>query len=140
MVADNLSKLGQAIQTEWSLLLEIFHLICSCRWHQPKKDLFVKRFNNKLFVFVSLVPDPLATTGCTQSAMVGPGSIHLPTISHIGQSGGEVAGLLMQENHSDRCGVAQHALVLGSIGHVPPNPTEPAQSAQPVDKAIQSEI
>ena len=39
----------------------------------------------------------------------------------------------MQENHSDCSGVAQHALPLGSSGHVQPNPTEPAQSAQPVD-------
>ena len=69
--------------------------------------------------------------------MVWSGSIHLPTISHIGQSGGEVAGLPIQENHSDCSGVAQHALVLGSSGHVQPNPTEPAQSAQPVDTAIQ---
>ena len=65
--------------------------------------------------------------------MVGSGSIHLPTINHIGQSGGGVAGLPMRENHSDCSGVAQHALVLGSSGHVQPNPTEPAQSAQPVD-------
>ena len=36
----------------------------------------------------------------------------------------------MQENHSDCSRVAQHALVLGSSGHVQPNPTEPAQ---PVD-------
>ena len=66
--------------------------------------------------------------------MVGSGSIHLPTINHIGQSGGGVAGLPMQENHSDCSGVAQHALVLGSSGHVQSNPTEPAQSAQPVDR------
>ena len=65
--------------------------------------------------------------------MVGSGSIHLPTINHIGQSGGGVAGLPMQENHSDCSGVAQHALVLGCSGHVQPNPTEPAQSAQPFD-------
>ena len=71
--------------------------------------------------------------------MVGSGSIHLPTISHIGQSGGEVAGLPMQEIHSDFSGVAQHAVVLGYSGHVQPNPTEPAQSAQPVDTAIQSD-
>ena len=71
--------------------------------------------------------------------MIGSESIHLPTISHIGQSGGEVAGIPMQENHSDCSGVAQHALVLGSSGHVQPNPTEPVQSAQPVDTAIQSD-
>ena len=78
------------------------------------------------------------SSGCAQSAMVGSGSIHLPTISHIGQSG-DVAGLPMQENHSDCSGVAQHALVMGSSGHVQSNPTEPAQSAQPVDTAIQSD-
>ena len=77
--------------------------------------------------------DPGHSSGCAQSAMVGSGSIHLPTVSHIGQSGGGVAGLPMQENHSDCSGVAQHALLLGSSGHVQPNPTEPAQSAQPVD-------
>ena len=71
--------------------------------------------------------------------MVGSGRIHLPTISHIGQSGGEVAGLPMQENHSDCSGVAQPALVLGSSSHVQPNPTDPAQSAQPVDTAIRSD-
>ena len=62
--------------------------------------------------------------------MVGSESIHLPTISHIGQVE-EVARLPMQENHSDCSGVAQHALVLGSSGHVQPHPAEPAQSVQP---------
>ena len=45
----------------------------------------------------------------------------------------------MQENYSDCSGVAHHALVLGSSGHVQQNPTEPAQSAQPVDTTIQSD-
>ena len=75
---------------------------------------------------------------CAQFAMVGSGSIHLPTVSHIGQSG-DFAGLPIQENHSDCSGVARHALVLVSSGHVQPNPTEPAQSAQPVDTTIQSD-
>ena len=55
---------------------------------------------------------PGHSSGCTQFAMVGSGSIYYPTINHIGQSGGEVAGLPMQENHSYCSGVAQHALVL----------------------------
>ena len=38
---------------------------------------------------------------CTQPAMGGSGPICLPTSSHLWQSGGEVAGLPMQENHSD---------------------------------------
>ena len=59
VVADKLYMLGQTIQTEWSLLPEVFQSICS-RWHQPEIDLFATRFNNKLPLFVSPVPDPLA--------------------------------------------------------------------------------
>ena len=51
----------------------------------------------------------------------------------------EVQQLSMQENHSDCSGKAQHAMVLGSSGLVQPNPTEPAQSAQPVNTALQSD-
>ena len=65
--------------------------------------------------------------------------IRLPTSNHLGESGGEVAGLPMQQNHSDCSRVAQHALVLGSGGHVQPNPTEPAHSAQSADTALQSD-
>ena len=90
------------------------------------------------FVCVTGTESPGHSSGCAQSAMVGSGSIHLSTISHIGQSD-DVAGLPIQENHSDCSGVAHHALVLGSSGHVQPNPTEPAQSAQPVDTTIQSD-
>ena len=59
VVADKLSRLGQTIQTEWSLLPEVFHSICSR--DRPQTDLFVTRFNNKLSLFVSPVPDPLAS-------------------------------------------------------------------------------
>ena len=71
-----------------------------------------------------------SSSGCTQYAMGGSGHIRLPTSSHLGQSGGEVTGLPLQENHSDCSGVAQHALVLGFSDHVQSDPTEPAQ---PVD-------
>ena len=67
------------------------------------------------------------------------GSIRLPTSGHLGQSSGEVAGLPLQENHSDCSGVAQHALVLGFSDHVQSDPTEPAQPAQPVDTTVQSD-
>ena len=59
MIADKLSRLGQTIQTEWSLHPEVFQAVCS-RWHQPQVDLFATRFNNKLPQFVSPVPDPQA--------------------------------------------------------------------------------
>ena len=60
VIADKLSRLGQTIQTEWSLNPEIFQEICN-RWHRPQVDLFATRLNNKLPQFVSLVvPDPQA--------------------------------------------------------------------------------
>ena len=80
-----------------------------------------------------------SSSGCTQYAMGGSRRIRLPTSSHLGQSGGEVTGLPLQEAHSNCSGVAQHALVLGSGDHVQPNPTEPAQLAQPVDTTLQSD-
>ena len=57
VVADKLLRLGQTIQTEWSLLPEVFQSICT-NWHMPQLDQFATRFNNKLPRFVSL--DPLA--------------------------------------------------------------------------------
>ena len=60
VVADQLSRLGQTTQTEWSLLQEVFQAICH-RWHRPQIDLFATWFNNKLPLFVSPIPDPLAT-------------------------------------------------------------------------------
>ena len=60
VVADKLSRLDQTTQTEWSLLQEVFQAMCN-RWHRPQIDLFATRFNNKLPLFVSPVPNPLAT-------------------------------------------------------------------------------
>ena len=59
VIADKLSRHKQVIQTEWSLLQEIFDLICR-KWHTPAVDLFATRFNHKLPRFVSPVPDRLA--------------------------------------------------------------------------------
>ena len=56
------------------------------------------------------------------------GPICLPTSSHLGQSGGEVAGLPMQQDHSDCTRVAKHALVLGCSGNVQSDTLVPAQS------------
>ena len=82
---------------------------------------------------------PSNGSGCTQSTMGRSVRIRLPTNSHLGQSGGEVAGHPMHKNHSDCPGVAQHALVLGPGGHVQPHSPEPAQSARPVNTALQSD-
>ena len=82
---------------------------------------------------------PGCSSGCTHSAMGGSGRIRLPTDRHIGQSGGEATGLPLQEIHSDCSGLAQHALVLGLSDHVQPGPSQPAQPAQSVDTALQSD-
>ena len=137
MIADKLSRLGQTIQTEWSLHPEVFQAICS-RWHQPQVDLFATRFNNKLPQFVSPVPDPPGLgSGCTQPVVGKSGPICLPTCSHLGQSGGETTGLPLQQDHSDRPRVAQHALVLGSGGNVQSDPSVSVQPAQSGISTIQ---
>ena len=74
-------------------------------------------------------------SGCTQPVMGASGSIRLPTSSQLRQSGGEVAGLPMQQDHSDCTRVAQHALVLGSSDHVQPDPFVPAEPAQSAHSA-----
>ena len=90
-------------------------------------------------VCVSGARCPALSSGCAQPSMGGSGRICLPTSHHLGQSGGEVAGLPMQKDHSDLSRVTQHALVLGSIGHVQPNPTTSAQCAKLTNTALQSD-
>ena len=81
-------------------------------------------------VCVTCSRHPGMGSGCTQPIMGKSGPICLPTSSHLGQSGGEVAGLPMQQDHSDCSRVAQHALVLGSSGNVQSDPFVSAQPAQ----------
>ena len=59
VVPDKLSRLGQTIQTELSLLPEIFSI--NMQQVAQASDLFATRFNNKLPRIVSPVPDPLAS-------------------------------------------------------------------------------
>ena len=59
VVADQLSRKGQVIGTEWSLhplvVKEAFRL-----WGTPIVDLFASALNKKLPVYCSILPDPLA--------------------------------------------------------------------------------
>ena len=79
-------------------------------------------------------------SGCTQPVMGKSGPICLPTSSHLGQSGGEVAALPMQQDHSDCPKVAQHALVLGPSGNVQSYPSVSAQPAQSGISTIQPDL
>ena len=87
-------------------------------------------------VCVTSAEPPSLGGRCTQPARGGSGPICIPTSS---QSDGETTILFMQENHSHCPGMAQHALVLGSSGHVQPNSTESTLPAQPAHTAIQSD-
>ena len=116
----------QAIQArprpprQWSLLPEVFYLKCT-RWHQPQIDMFAKllqgSITNCLF------------SRCTQPVLGGFTPLFFPSSSHFGQSGGEIAGLPLQENCSVCSVGGQHALVLGSSGYVKPNPSVLAHPA-----------
>ena len=66
--------------------------------------------------------------------MGGSGHVCLPTSSHLGQSGGEVTRLPMQEARSDCSREAQEAWVWRYNGHIQSDSTE---SAQPVNTALQ---
>ena len=125
MIADKLSRLGQTIQTEWSLLPGVFQKLCS-RWHQPQIDLFATRFNHKLPQFVSPVPDSLA---------VAVDALTLPWEDL--DAHGEVTGLPVQETHSNCSRVAQHALVLGLGDHVQSSSPQLAKSAQSAVTTLQ---
>ena len=90
-------------------------------------------------VCLSSTGHPGCSSGCTHSAMGRSGCIRLPTDRHIEQSGGEATGLPVQKTHSDCAGMAQHALVLGSSGHVQSGPSQSAQPAQSANAALQSD-
>ena len=83
---------------------------------------------------------PSLGSGCPQSALGGSGPVCLPTSSHLGQSGGEIARLPVQQIHSDCTRVTQHALVLGSGDHVVSDPTLPAQQTRLTDSTIQPDL
>ena len=109
VIADKLSRLGQTIQTEWSLDPEVSQAICS-RWHQPQVDLFATTFNNKhkqtTRVCSTGSRPPGLGSGCSLSVLGRSGPICLPTSSHLGQSGGEVTGLPVLQNDTDCTGEA----------------------------------
>ena len=59
VIADQLSRDGQVLPTEWSLQQEVADWVFQS-WGRPLLDLFATRYNNKLPTFVSPVPDKQA--------------------------------------------------------------------------------
>ena len=78
-------------------------------------------------------------SGCTQLVMGESGRVCLPTDSHIGQSGGEVAGLPIPKVDHHCPGVAQHDMVSGPSGDVQSDPIALAPAAKPPDSTLQSD-
>ena len=113
MVADKLSQLGRTIQSgpsfkRFSCLYAAGGTGLRPVCHEVQQEV--------ASVCVTCTGSPGHSSGRTQSAVGGSGRVRFPTSSHLGQGGGEVAGLPIQQNHSDCAGVAQHAFVLGSSG------------------------
>ena len=138
VIADKLSRLNQVIQTEWSLLPEVFAQICR-RWHRPSVDLFATRFNHKLPRFVSPGSRPISVgSGCLKSPLGGPGRLCFSTDDPSSSGGNETFGPRIPSSHSDSTRLAQHALVLGPGQHVNSN-SPPAPSGVEFDhSAVQS--
>ena len=85
VIADKLSRLGQTIQTEWSLHPAVFQAVCS-RWHQPQVDQVCHQVQQQTTtVCITGARPPGLGSGCTQPVLGGPGPIRLPTGSHLGQ-------------------------------------------------------
>ena len=76
---------------------------------------------------------------CTDPFLEGSGCLRLSTDGHLGQSGGKVAELPLQETNSHCSGLAQHGLVLGSGGDVQPNSLATSSDARSLDSAVQSD-
>ena len=134
MVADKLSRLGQTIQTEWTLLLEVFQAICK-KWLQPQIDLS-STTNSQ---FVSPVPDQLAWAVDALSLLWEDLDTYaFPPAAILGKVLEKLQNYPYRRNHSECSWVAQPAVVLGSSDHVQPGPTVPAQPVQPAHSTIQS--
>ena len=110
------------------------------RWHHPQVDLFATRFNKKLPLFVSPVPDPHAwAVDALSLSWEDLDPYAFPPVAILGK----VVETLQDypcSSHSDCTRVAQHALVLGSSDRDQPNPVVPAHLARLTDSTIQPDL
>ena len=130
VIADKLSRHKQVIQTEWTLLQGVFDLLCQ-RWHKPEVNLFATRFNHKLPMFVSPVPDRLAWK-------VEPGHVCLSSGGNSRTGGHQAVGPRMLLTPSDCTRMAQHALVLGPSQNVSSDSPCSSHCGKFTDSTVQS--
>ena len=85
-------------------------------------------------VCVTVTRSPGYGSECAQFAMVGSGSIHFPTVSHIGQT------VMLQDSPYKRIILIAPGWPIMPWFWDPVAMSEPAQSTQPVDTTIQSDL
>jgi hypothetical protein len=59
VLADSLSREGEIVATEWSVHPQVLEYIWQV-WEKPMLDLMATRYNNKMPIYVSPIPDPKA--------------------------------------------------------------------------------
>ena len=132
VIADSLSRRYRAIQTEWSLLPQVFREICQV-WHKPMVDLFATSLNAKLPTYISPVPDDKAW-------QIDALNISWEALDTYAFCLVAILPQLVQKMITYRCRVAGDALVLGSGGVVGQYSTEASSSAQSSKATLQSQI
>ena len=91
-----------------------FQLICT-RWYLLQIPVCCEAQQQTASLCVTSTRPPCQGSRCTQPVLGRPGPLRFPTSCHLGQRGGEITGLPLQENH-DFSMMAQHALLLGPSG------------------------
>ena len=129
VIADKLSRLGQIIQTEWSLH-QVFNLLVQT-WHLPQVQLQTSPIR------VSSAGPQCVGSGRSNSLLGEPGHVCLSPSVVTGQGGQQTIGPSLQESDPNSPGLAQHAMVLGSGGTVVPDSSLPTHSSRPSGTAIQ---
>ena len=118
VIADKLSRHGQVIQTEWSLLQEVFDQICRrCVPGSGSASL---------------------ESGCPQRSLARSGCLCFSPGGPPGEGGLQVDGSRIPQSHSHCTRVAQHVMVLGSGQHVSTDSPKSSESREPVDSTLQS--
>ena len=104
VIADKISRLGQTIQTEWSLHPEFQVLVAkpyAPGGTSPKWTCLPPGSTTNCHSCVTGSRPPGMGSGCTQPVLGRFGPICLPTSSHLGHSGGE-AGIEAPQRGSTR--------------------------------------
>ena len=142
VIADKLSWHGQVIQTEWSLLQEVFKPeIYSLLQEVFKLEIyfFATRFNHKLPKFVSPVSDRLAwAVDALQSSVDRSGRVCLLSDSPSRSSDHKIVGPRLSSTHLNCPRMTQHAMVLGSGQPVSSSSPVTSTGGELVDSTVQS--